>query len=68
MNPKVFPTRRRDQNEERKASLRSPGEQQPPGFCYYEWRKGYERIELDYAVWVEGLGRFALQVKGGTTC
>ena len=35
------------------------------GFCYYEWRKGYEHIELDYAVWIEGLGRIALQVKGG---
>ena len=28
-------------------------------------RRGYERIELDFAVWVEDLGRFALQVKGG---
>ena len=35
------------------------------GFCYYEWRKGHEQIELDFAVWIEGLGRFALQVKGG---
>ena len=35
------------------------------GFCYYEWRKGYGHIELDFAVWVEELGRFALQVKGG---
>lgn len=35
------------------------------GFAFYEWRKGYERIELDFAVWIEGLGRFALQVKGG---
>ena len=35
------------------------------GFAFYEWRKGYERIELDFAVWAEGLGRFALQVKGG---
>ena len=35
------------------------------GFVYYEWRKGYECIEVDFAVWVEGLGRFALQVKGG---
>ena len=35
------------------------------GFCYYEWRRGYERIELDFAVWIEVLGRFALQVKGG---
>ena len=35
------------------------------GFVYYEWRKGYERIELDFAVWIEKMGRFALQVKGG---
>ena len=35
------------------------------GFVYYEWRRGYECIELDFAVWIEGLGRFALQVKGG---
>lgn len=32
---------------------------------YCEWRKGHEQIELDFAVWIEGLGRFALQVKGG---
>ena len=35
------------------------------GFVYYEWRRGYERIELDFAVWMEGFGRVALQVKGG---
>ena len=35
------------------------------GFVYYEWRKGYECIELDFAVWVKNLARFALQVKGG---
>ena len=35
------------------------------GFVYYEWRRGYEHVELDFAVWIEGLGRFALQVKGG---
>ena len=35
------------------------------GFVYYEWRRGYQCIELDFAVWVEDLGRFALQVKGG---
>ena len=39
------------------------GERQ--GFAYYEWRRGYGHIELDYAVWIENLGRFALQVKGG---
>ena len=35
------------------------------GFVYYEWRRGYERIELDFAVWIVALGRFALQVKDG---
>ncbi len=35
------------------------------GFVYYEWRRGYGRIELDFAVWIVDLGRFALQVKGG---
>ena len=35
------------------------------GFCYYEWRKGHEQMELDFATWIVGLGRFALQVKGG---
>ena len=35
------------------------------GFSYYEWRRGYEYIELDFAVWIVDLGRFALQVKGG---
>ena len=34
------------------------------GFVYYEWRKGHERIEPDFAVWIEELGRIALQVKG----
>ena len=35
------------------------------GFTYYEWRRDYGRPELDFAVWIENLGRFALQVKGG---
>ena len=35
------------------------------GFVYYEWRKGHQCIELDFAVWIESLDRFALQVKGG---
>ena len=32
---------------------------------HLEWRQGYECIELDFAVWIEGIDRFALQVKGG---
>ena len=65
--PREFPaTRRRDpkRRAEREVyeTLAVAARQ---GFVYYEWRRGYERIELDFAVWIKGLGRFALQVKGG---
>ena len=67
MHPREFPSGRRKKPKrqaERRVyeALAVAGRQ---GFVYYEWRKGYEHIELDYAVWIEGLGRFALQVKGG---
>ena len=67
MYPREFPpTRRRKpkrQAERRVYEALAGSDRQ--GFCYYEWRRGYECIELDYAVWIEALGRFALQVKGG---
>ena len=34
-------------------------------FAITSGARGYGHIELDFAVWIEGLGRFALQVKGG---
>ena len=67
MYPKEFPPgRRRDpkRRAERQTYQALAGSDRR-GFCYYEWRKGYGHIELDFAVWIEGLGRFALQVKGG---
>ena len=33
--------------------------------AYYEWRRGCGRIAVDFAVWKEDVGRFALQAKGG---
>ena len=39
-----------------------------PGFAYYEWqrnRRDSQALQLDFAVWVQGVGRFGLQVKGG---
>ena len=67
MYPREFPSGRRRkpkrQAERRVYEALAGNDRQ--GFCYYEWRKGYERIELDFAVWIEGLGRFAVQVKGG---
>ena len=67
MYPRDFPPdRRRDpkRRAERRIYEALAGSDRR-GFVYYEWRKGYEQIELDFAVWIEGLGRFALQVKGG---
>ena len=67
MFPREFPATRRRMPKRRAErlifeALASSGRQ---GFVYYEWRRGYGRIELDFAVWIVGLGRFALQVKGG---
>ena len=67
MYPREFPSGRRKKPKrqaERRVYEALAGSDRR-GFCYYEWRKGYEHMELDYAVWIEGLGRFALQVKGG---
>ena len=67
MYPREFPSGRRRQPKrqaERRVYEALAGNDRQ-GFVYYEWRKGYGHIELDFAVWIEGLGRFALQVKGG---
>ena len=67
MFPREFPSGRRKkpkrQAERRVYEALAATARQ--GFVYYEWRRGYQCIELDFAVWVEDLGRFALQVKGG---
>ena len=67
MHPREFPSgrrRKRKRQAEGRVYAALAGSDRR-GFCYYEWRRGYGRIELDFAVWIEGLGRFALQVKGG---
>ena len=67
MHPREFPSGRRKKAKrqaERQVYEALAGSDRQ-GFCYYEWRKGYGHIELDFAVWMVGLGRFALQVKGG---
>ena len=67
MYPREFPSgrRRKPKRQAERRVYEALAGSDRRGFCYYEWRKGYEHIELDFAVWVEGLGRFALQVKGG---
>ena len=67
MYPKAFPAGRRKmpkrRAEQRVYETLAGSDRQ--GFAYYEWRRGYRHIELDFGVWIAGLGRFALQVKGG---
>ena len=67
MYPREFPSGRRRKPKRRaeREVYEALAVSDRQGFAYYEWRRGYERIELDFAVWVENLGRFALQVKGG---
>ncbi len=67
MYPRPFPTGRRrkpKRRAERRVFEALAGSDRQ-GFVYYEWRRGYEAIELDFAIWIADLGRFALQVKGG---
>ena len=67
MYPREFPPgrRRKPKRQAERRVYEALANSDRQGFVYYEWRRGYERIELDFAVWVEGLDRFALQVKGG---
>ena len=36
-----------------------------PGFACYEWQRNKQGLQLDFALWITGVGRFGLQVKGG---
>ena len=67
MYPREFPANRRRKPKRRaeRQIYEALASSDRRGFVYYEWRRCYERIELDFAVWIVGLGRFALQVKGG---
>ena len=67
MYPRKFPATRRKKLKRRaeRRIYKALAGSDRRGFVYYEWRRGYGRIELDFAVWIVGLGRFALQVKGG---
>ena len=67
MYPREFPSGRRKRPKRRaeKRVYEALAGSALRGFVYYEWRRGYEYIEVDFVLWVEGLGRFALQVKGG---
>ena len=67
MYPSQFPPKRR-RKATRRAELRifnALASSNLAGFSYYEWRKDFDDLELDFAVWMRDHGRAALQVKGG---
>ena len=35
------------------------------GFACYEWQRNKRSLQLDFALWMPGIGRFGLQIKGG---
>lgn len=67
MFPNRFPPRRRRKPRRRAEALifDALAKSSLDGFAYYEWRKSFDDIELDFALWVQDHGRAALQVKGG---
>ena len=68
MRPGNFPDEHR-QNSLRRAEARVFDALQnlkPDGHGIYEFRFREGGAQLDFALWVNGLGRFALQVKGGS--
>ena len=70
MYPRLFP-QHRIRNRFRQAEWRvfqTLAHSGAPGFAYYEWqrrRRDPPALQLDFALWLEGIGRFGLQVKGG---
>ena len=67
MHPRLFPQHRLNdpfRQAERRIfqALETCG---TPGFACYEWQRNKRSLQLDFALWVLGVGRFGLQVKGG---
>ena len=66
-HPTTFPLDRRN-DPKRQAEARVFDEisgSRLPGFAYYEWQRDHNSPQLDFALWLPGVGRFGLEVKGG---
>ena len=67
INPLEFPDHRR-RDPKRRAEARVYDElagSDAPGYVLYEVKPRSDAPECDFAVWIEGIGTFGLQVKGG---
>ena len=68
MQPPVFPLERRnDPKRGAEAKIFDTLEEcQRAGYVIYEWGAPGRHHRTDFACWLEGIGRFAVEVKGGT--
>ena len=67
MHPTTFPLDRRN-DPMRQAEARVFDEINGcrlPGFAYYEWQRDHNSPQIDLALWLSGVGRFGMEVKGG---
>ena len=67
LQPEEFPERRRDDSK-RRAEARvfdALRELELSGRAIYEFRYRKSGTQVDFALWLDRLGRFALQIKGG---
>ena len=67
MYPREFPPKRRrkrTRHAERRI-YKTLTSSSLAGFAYYEWRRTFDDLELDFAIWLRDHGRIGLQVKGG---
>ena len=65
--PRQFPPKRRRQRTRRaeRRIYQTLASSPLSGFTYYEWRRTFDDLELDFAVWARDHGRAGIQVKGG---
>ena len=67
IQPAFPPHRRRDPRRSAEAGVYDQlADSSLPGQAFYEVKPVPEAPELDFALWLEGKGRFGIQVKGGS--
>ena len=66
VHPQIPPYRARDPKRRAEIALYTQlAESGTPGYTLYEAYPGHNAPQLDYAIWLDGIARIALQCKGG---
>ena len=67
ITPEQFPEERRNdpKRQAEAAVFDALAQSQRAGHAHYEWSAPGRDHQTDFALWLEGIGRFAIEVKGG---